>query len=519
MTRDRRLFFRECVSRLRYEIVNLITAVRGRLAGRMLIFLSATVLQVVLAVGILPLTTVVLTAADFGYFALLMSVATFANAIADGGAALALPAHYGISSIEERRRMMASFFVVSIFLSSILAAVFAILWPSVSVQVLGDDAGNSSWLIIVLTAIIIPLRSISAVATNIFSVGGRGNAIAGQIVAQASGTFMGTLVSLFGLKWGAASLFVGAFVGQLASLTISALALGAQPWSRPSARWLEVARRHAPTAALSGVIDGVRGISENALIAANLSVTFVGFYAHARLYYGMLLTATNAVSFNIWQISLAEARDESSVFKITNLVWGSVHIAVTLFGVGFVCIGDELVSLLTNNRLTPAAQLVPWFAVLLLVQLSGRAQNAIVYAYGAGVAVTQFRAIVSLVVLVLFPFFVGRVAGIGFNLGLAGAITMLLVEAIMFRGYLRWKTAQFGRQPEFVDAWAFFGITVIVCLWTINWNYGLRLPVRGLIFGGLSVAVAFSERRRIAELLNSLRKRKAPQVGEPGQVI
>jgi O-antigen/teichoic acid export membrane protein len=467
----------------------------------MLIFLSATIVQVVLAVAILPLTTSILSAADFGYFALLMSVAAFANAIADGGGALALPAHYGVSSPEERRRMIASFFVISIFLSSILAIIFASVWPVLSLHVLGNDQHESSWLIVALTAFVIPLRAISAAATSVFSVGGRGNAIAGQIAAQALGTFFGTLICLFGLKWGTASLVAGAVAGQLASLTISALALGAQPWTRPSRRWLAVARRHAPTAAFAGVADGIRGITENALIAANLSISVVGYYTHARLYYGMLMAATNSVSFNIWPTSLAEARSESRVFSATHSVWVPIHILLTLFGVGFVCFGDELVSLLTHDRLTPAAQLVPWLVVMLLVHLSGRAQNAMVFAHGAGVKATRSRTFLSLAILVLFPFVIGNVAGWGLKLGLPGVIMLILVEAFLYRIYLRWKAAEFGRQSAFQDGWAFCGVAIIICVWLVNWRFGLTMLSRGAVFCGLALAVAVLEMRRFAGLL------------------
>jgi O-antigen/teichoic acid export membrane protein len=488
--------------------VNLLSIIRGRLAGRMLIFLSATALQVVLAVGILPLTTSILTAAEFGYFALLMSVATFANAIADGGGALALPAHYGVSSQEERRRMVASFFVISIFLSLAFAAVFVLLWPVLSPYVLGEDHGKSSWLIVGLTGLIIPLRSISAVATNIFSVSGRGNALAGQIAAQAFGTFLGTLICLFELKWETASLFAGAVAGQLASCAVSAVALGAQPWTLPSARWLEVARRHAPTAAFAGVTDGIRGISENALIAASLGVSAVGFYTHARLYYGMLMAGTNAASYNIWPTSLAEARNETREFAITYSLWAPIHILLMLFGAGFVCFGDELISILTNDRLTPAAQLVPWFVVLLLVHLSGRAQNAIVYAHGAGATTTQSRTIIAIAVLILFPFVIGNVAGIGFNLGLVGVIGLMLLEAVLFRIYLRWKATKFGRQPAFQDGLAFCGIAVIAVMWWINFVHDLTWLQRSVMFCALTVAIAVLERRRFGRLLSLIQKSK-----------
>ena len=483
-----------------------ISAIRGRLAGRMLIFLGATFLQMVLGIALLPLTTVVLTATDFGYFALLTSVAAFANAIGDGGGSLALPAHYGVSSQDERRRMLATFFLVSFCLSSALALVFVILSPTFATYVAGVDAEQFSWLIVVLTAVSIPLRSMSTIATSVFSVSGRGNAIAGQIAAQAIGTFLGTLIFLFGLHWSTASLFAGALVGQLGALAVSAVALGSQPWATPAARWMRVVRKHAPTAVFAGMTDGARGIGENSLIAAHLSISAVGIYSHARLYYGMLMSATNAVAHNIWSVSLAEAREQNATFAKTEEVWTVVHIFLTLFGVGFSCVGSEFVSLLTHDRLTASAQLVPWFAVLLLIHVSGRAPTAVTYAHGGAASVNRVRASISLVILAALPFVIGGVNGIGLYLGLTGVVAMLVVEAVLFRSYIRWKSATLGRSLPFHDGWAFAGVGIIVFTWLLNTQADFTLFSRCLLFCGITVATAVFERRRISTLLGSFKE-------------
>jgi len=485
--------------------MKLLSAIRGHIAGRMLLFLAATGLQALLAVAILPLTTIKLTAADFGYFALLTSVTAFANALSDGGGALALPAHYGVSSPDERRRMLASFFSVSLILGSTLAVLFVWFWPALSRYVIGADSGTYSWLTEVLAAMLIPLRSVTTLATTVFSVSGRGNAIAAQIAAQAVGNFAGTLICLFGLQIDVAALFAGAVVGQFASLAVALFALGAQPWTRPTGRWLAVVGSHAPTAAFSGVTDGARGIGENAVLAANLGIASVGFYSHARLYYGMLMSATNAVAHNLWSTSLAEARDPGGGFRRTEAAWTPVHIFLALFGVGFVCFGREFVALLTHDRLTSAAPLVPWLAVLLLIHISGRAQNAVAYAQGAGAQVSRFRAILALLVLGALPFVVGKVFGTGLALGISGVIGMLIFEAVVFRLYLRWKSARFGYPIEFQDQWVVAGIVLTISAWLLNAMVPLPVQVRGVIFLGIVFIIAVIERRRVNQMLDSLR--------------
>ncbi|MFT4276123.1 MAG: oligosaccharide flippase family protein [Rhodopseudomonas sp.] len=485
--------------------MSFLAAARGHFAGRVLLFLGATALQALLAVAILPLTTLKLTAADFGYFALLMSLTAFANAMGDGGGALALPAHYGAQPASERRRMMASFFVVSLGLSTALAALFVAAWPLAEPYLIGADAGGYSRLTEVLAATIIPLRSVTTLATTVFSVSGRGNAIAAQIAAQAIGTFAGTLVCLFGLDLGPTSLFAGAVIGQLASLAIAGLALGVQPWTRPSAHWLAVVWRHAPTAAFTGVTDGLRGVGENAVIAGNVGVASLGFYNHARLYYGLQMNLTNAVAHNLWSVSLAEARDAESGFRRTGEVWMLVHILISLFGIGFALFGGDFVALLTNDRLTAAAPLVPWLAVLLLIHVSGRAQNALVYAEGAGPAVSRVRAGLSLLALAVLPVLVGKAFGYGLSLGISGVIAVLIVEAVTFRLYLRWKTTTFGRRIEFQDRWVVGGIVLTIAVWLLNAEASVSVALRGVVFAVMVLGILALERARFADLLRMLR--------------
>ena len=62
--------------------------------GRVVALASAIAFHAMLSVALLPLTTQVLSATDYGVYVLLMSVVALVGAAADGGAGLLLPAHY-----------------------------------------------------------------------------------------------------------------------------------------------------------------------------------------------------------------------------------------------------------------------------------------------------------------------------------------------------------------------------------------------------------------------------------------
>lgn len=482
-----------------------LAALRGRFAGRVLLFVGATVFQALLSVAILPLTTLVLTAADFGYFALMMSWAALASAFGDAGGSLALPANYSVASIAERRRMLSSFFLVSLLISSGLAVLSLAAWPLFEKMLsVGEEAPRAT---LILTALLVPLKSVAVLSTNVFAVAGRGNAVAAQIALQAVGSFAGTLISLFGLHLGVSSLFVGAVVGQTCAVVVAVAALGAEPWHLPSRRWLSVLRAHTLTSFVAGLTGGVRSVGENSVVAANLNISAVGYLSHARLYYGTLLAASNAVAVNVWSTSLAEARDGQQLFTVTKRVWMPIHILIALFGVAFSCFGKEFVAILTHDRLTPSAEFVPWFALLLLLHVSGRAQNAILYANGGARNLTNASSLISICCLATLPFAVGKVAGVGFNLGLKGVIFVLLAEAALFRGYIYWRSIAFQLFRGFDDSRVVCGSAAIILSWLFNEYMAPALAARIALCIALCVATGILERERIMNLLRVFQSR------------
>ncbi|MCG2630716.1 oligosaccharide flippase family protein [Bradyrhizobium sp. WYCCWR 13023] len=487
-----------------------LAALRGRFAGRVLLFVSATVFQALLSVAILPLTTVVLTASDFGCFALMMSWAALASAFGDAGGSLALPANYSIASIPERRRMLSSFFVVSLLFSSSLAVLFLAAWPWLE-QIMSVPEGPPRTTLI-LTALLIPMKTATILATNVFSVGGRGNAIAAQIALQAVGSFAGTLISLFGLRLGVSSLFVGAVVGQVCSVGVAVAALGAEPWHVPSRRWFSVLRSHSLTSLAAGLTGGLRSIGENSVVAANLNISAVGYLSHARLYHGTLLAGTNAIAVNVWSTSLAEARNGQGQFPLTKRVWMPIHVLIAVFGVAFSCFGKEFVSLLTHDRLTPAAQLVPWFALLLLLHVSGRTQNATVYANGGAKSLTNASSLISICCLAALPFVVGKMGGVGWNGGLVGVVIILLAEAILFRAYIYWKSISFRRPERFDDSRVVYGSIAIIMSWLFNAYMAPGLMARLTLCLAVGAVTAVVERESIHDLLRFLQNRSQTKI-------
>jgi O-antigen/teichoic acid export membrane protein len=427
-----------------------------RLGFHVFILAAANVLQAVLAMAQLPLATRVLTAADFGIYALVMSIVGLAVAISDGGGGLSLPAHYGPADRVNRSRMVATFLTVSIAIGAVVGGVFLVAWPWRGV-LSPELMQGLGYPVAITCAALIPLRATAGCATVIFAVSGRGPMIAAQLAAQACTAFAATIFALFALRLGVLSLFVGALIGQLASVSVAAVVLRTEAVHLPSRQWLKVAAANAPTAALAALSDGVRAFVENALIVQKSDMQALGYYSHARMYYGMALIATNSVSQNLWSISLDEAHNSERRFIRTGRAWEGVHLAVFLCGLGVVALGRPIVGLLTNHVLTPAADYLPWFMVVLLVHSSGRAALATLYAAGQAAQVTRARVFISAGVIASLPFVMSTFMGIGLDLGVPGLLGAAFVDALLYRLYLRWRAEALGRLP-FQDFWVVAGV-------------------------------------------------------------
>jgi O-antigen/teichoic acid export membrane protein len=168
--------------------------VRRHFVGRVVTLAAATTFNTILSVALLPLATRHLGASDYGTYGLLMSIVMLVGAAADGGAGLLVPTHYGLASPSERARLFVSLAVFAGAAASTAGVILIILWTWQH-RAFGDQA--FPFAAIVLSAVLMPLRAITNISIMIFSVTGRGFAIAAQIAIQSLVVFLTTLAALF----------------------------------------------------------------------------------------------------------------------------------------------------------------------------------------------------------------------------------------------------------------------------------------------------------------------------------
>ena len=232
----------------------LIERIRRHFVGRVMTLAAATAFAATLSLVLLPLTTRQLELSDYGTYGLLVSIVALVGAATDGGASLLVPAHYGLASASERARLFSSLAIFTGIGASIAGLLLFILWAwqhgTFSGQVIPLAA-------IALSAALMPMRAITNISILIFSVTGRGPAIAAQMAVQSLVAFLSTLISLLEFRMGGTSLLVGALCGQFAALCVGLIALGHHHiFSFPSRDWLWLVASSAPTTAASGLMDG-----------------------------------------------------------------------------------------------------------------------------------------------------------------------------------------------------------------------------------------------------------------------
>jgi O-antigen/teichoic acid export membrane protein len=346
---------------------------------------------------------------------------------------------------------------------------------------------------------LMPIRAITNISVMIFSVTGRGLAIAAQLAIQSLVTFLSTVAALFELEMGGTSLFIGAFFGQFAALAVGLIALGRHHvLSLPSRDWFRRAATNSPTTAASGIVDGTRAFGENALLTSAISLYAVGILGHARLYHGLLMALSNAVGHNLWAKSLEEARNPHCSFEITRSAWTPVQIAVTCIGIIFAFVGREIVDVIGNGKFTEAASYIPALFVIALIQTTEQPANAIVCALGRAASATWTRIILAVgSFIALYPAIV--------LFGIKGVIAICIIEAVVYRVYLRMLASR-ERKVPFQDHVAVFGSFAIFAeIVYVHWVVPPLTLQLALMTAGLAMLLVIG-RRSISEMISAGRQ-------------
>lgn len=448
---------------------------------RFALFLLPQFLQAGLSIVMVPVTTAVLNAEDFAAYALIT------------GFTMLLGSFSGLGSTY----MLAKNLQATDKGGSALVAT--LLWLSLAVGVAAAAALLGGWMLAAhffAEAATVPMAAVAlaafgmvasvpwALAAEVTTLRRQAGVFAAATIAQTTIGAMVTIFVLYGLDGGMLALFAGTAAGQAATAVASFWPLRHDMMTRPERRWIgETFRLGLPLTGV-GLLDGAATTLERTLLASNAGLQRLGVYYHSQIYLGFASMGSKSFMRVTWPTSLAEARAPDSTFAQTGRAWSIWYRLVTLAGIGFATLGDEVVGLLTNQKFNAAAPLAAiWMAVILL-RLSGRPQQAVLFGMGGGKVVNRARlaaAVAALVAqLALIPIF-----------GITGAVAAATLQAVVLRVMFTLGASAIRPVP-FQDHWMLAGLAAIGGAIALVAMIEPSLPVRATVFVAAAILLTVS---------------------------
>lgn len=426
----------------------------SRLSSRATTYFASSVVATLISFVTLPLATRILGPANYGVFALGATVAGFGATLATLGTSFYVANQFAGAELAQRQRLVSALVVRT--------ALFAAGWATLTllgtlllrghVELL-DEVPLRGFALVLAGAI---LATPWTIAVDVLTVEGKASWFSLTLIVQALTTAFALLVSLYVFDLGGLSLFVGSFAGSCSVLFTTVVVLRPYLSLRQGLRRERLRQRaFLPMQGL----EALQPVVERVLLARYTGFTQLGNYAHSLAYRNMIGQAMSAVNRAVWPITLAEAK-ENRGFDVTGRTWAAAHLAIGMAALPFVLFGDRLISILTNDKLTPAwVFLAPWF-VLVLLQSSGKSAMGVVYASGDSRTVARLGLAANGVALASLIVFVPW-------LGVAGAALALLSHAVVFRVALQ-VLARRHQPVPFQDWGAVFACGLITLLFLVR---------------------------------------------------
>lgn len=384
-----------------------------------------------------PITTYYLGPEDFGQFAIVLGFVALFLAITSSFSSYVVSHRYRQASDPESASAVFTCVVVEMAMAVAGAVAMVLIWPS-----FGPWAGMTTQLpaaCISLAAIAIPIATLWQSVAMVVIYEGHARTFAYSYSLSAVVQVVATTLTLyFGL--GLLALFIGYTAG------VAVTAVFALPTvvrlrraglcksvvgDMRSMAWLAVASNFAEAAFSS--------IERIALLRlANMEV--LGIYYHSLNYRHVLLSVVKAVSLAGHRTTIDEARADSGVFAWTRQAWALMYGVLMVVGVGAAFLGQEIVALLTHDKFTEAAPLIPLWCFVLVVQQAARPQQYKMMASGLANRLSSYK-LISIVVgigslAITIPF-----------IGMYGPVLSLLLKESIHRSMIYLHAARAWRIP------------------------------------------------------------------------
>jgi O-antigen/teichoic acid export membrane protein len=439
---------------------------------RFLYFFIPSALQLVLAFVTLPLTTLVLSPADFAAFSLTVSFSALAMSLSQMGSPFVLSQRFRGASEEERCRLVTTMTALVLTSSVVFAAVFIMAFIFL----------HSYWRSTAgITLAMVALAVVESIGSSVHLLV-RGTSRLGSApgyyslvtVSKNITAVSVTLAALFLFDLKGIALFIGHGAGGLVALVGSLAMLSRFFKVRVDWDIAKSAMRLGGWNTVSSLSLQARQTIERAVLSRYVGLYDLGLYVHAQQYQSLAMLGCQPIQSAVVPVLLDEAKEKDPQFRRTARASNVLFLGVSIFGVAAALFGRAIIGLLTHDKFNAAGPYVALLVGVVLIQISGQPQLAHCLSNGRArylclcniLGVTG--AILTLVVLVA-------------QIGLSAAVCASYVQFMLFRVATGINPSSSVRLP-FQDGWAIVGVLAIVIALAGVEYFDAGLLARSVIF-------------------------------------
>lgn len=403
-----------------------------------------------------PITTYYLGPKDFGEFAVVLGFVGLFLAVTSSFSSYVVSHRYCHAGDPGSASAVFTCIVVEMALAIAGSIALVLLWPS-----FGSWAGVTQPLpagCIFFAAVAIPISTLwqSVVTVVIYEGHARTFALSNSLsaVVQVAAT---TLALYFGLG------LLGLFIGYAAGAAVTAA------FALPTALRLRHAgicrtalgdlRGMAWLAVGSNFAEAALASIERVALSRFASLEVLGIYYHSLNYRHVLLSVIKAVSLAGHRRTIDEARNDSSAFAWTQQAWALMFGVLMVAGVGAAFLGREVVALLTHDKFTAAAPLIPLWCIILISQQMARPQQYKMMADGAANRLSSYK-------LVSIAIAIGSLAMTIPLMGMYGPVLSLLLKEGIHRRLIYSYAAKNWGMPFSDRPGIVAGAVILASTWT-----------------------------------------------------
>ena len=442
--------------------------------------------KIILAFTVLPLMTWRLTAADYGFFALVVSVVAAIGVLPTVGSSAVMAKHFIGATNDARKNLIINILSLATALGAIGIILFFPVWH-VILYYLPEQAGRLTNVDLMLALLAIFGSGWSPIAAEALTLEGRARVFAGvSIVRDVVGAGAG-VAALYIFDMGGTSLFVSLAAASVMDVILSYAALSRYSGGRLSFSQCGILLREMHLTA-ANIFDTGGDVVERSLISGNIGLNVLGIVSHSKTYENMIMIVAKSLSRASWPECLTEARRPASNFGTSMMVTDIISVTCMMGAAVLATVGYDAISLLSHGKFAYAAYFAAVWMGTVALRTTGFAPKALIYVTGRA-EFFSLSVIVSRVLSIGVLFFFAAQWG-------AGAIILAVVVSALAGKLIVYYLANRLRPVPFHDVQPLLVLAFAVALSLVSYRFATTLSERAVL-GVAAVAFAAIANRGI----------------------